>query len=591
MEVVIPVKKIPWYRRIQFQIPVVVFLTFLIPSLVFIFYDHMVSRRTALQNMQSAVEERLNRTALLMQKMMQEIEGTAKTLSEDEVFLDALSDYLSQPEDRTAQSRLLLMMGQTAWPCSFMESMYLAAYPSPIILSSDPERKRIDADAGGKDILEKGAAWQTGWSSFGREGDEKSIVYWRTLSNPPGENGSVLGCVLKTEYLQQGMAELQNQKESLNLITDYQGNVLYRSSRNASYSDDFDGMELFQNAYSEHENAGSYFSEDQSGRWLVVYYNSLEDGWKYISAIPEQQVYEQETDLRLLAVLLGAGVFSIVFGSMILHWLVIYPLGHLQSQMERMEQGQLEVMEPVRSQNEIGLVLRSYNHMIEQLKRLIDENYVQQLLRKQAELSSLQSQIDEHFLYNTLNTVYCKASEEGAAVSATMILRLSQYFRISLSKGQEKIPLNEILELIQAYLQIQQMRFGQRLVCHLDVLPDMDSYVSLKWLYQPIVENAVIHGFERKLGSHTLDICFRAVDGTLQFIVRDDGIGMSEETRRQVTAQINAFDPVQGKGYALRNMKEQIRIAYGDPYGIQIDSCPGQGTTVILTVPLERRSS
>lgn len=590
MEVVILVKKIPWYRRIQFQIPVVIFLTFLIPSLIFIFYNHMTSRRAALQNTRSAMEERLNRTALLMQNMMQEIENTAKKLSEDEAFQDALSDFLSRPEDQTAQSRLLLMMGQAAWPCSLMENMYLVTEYSPVILSSDPEVKRIHAETWSADILMPPSVWQTGWQSFKKNEEEKTIIYLRTLSDSPEKARCVLGCVLKPEYLYQGMAELQNQKDSLNMIAGYQGNVLY-CSRNASYPDSLDVTGLFQNAYSGHKNAGSYFYEDSGERWMVVYYNSLEDGWKYSSAVPEQQAYEQKTDLLLLPVLLGAGILSIFFGSMTLHRLVIHPLGQLQRQLEKMESGELEVMQPVKSQNEIGLVLQAYNHMIERLKQLIDENYVQQLLRKQAELSSLQSQIDEHFLYNTLNTIYCKASEEGAVVSSAMILRLSQYFRICLSKGQDKIPLSEILELIQAYLQIQQMRFGQRLTCHLDVLPDMENYVSLKWLYQPIVENAIIHGFERKLGNHTLEIAFREAYGALQFTVHDDGIGMTKEILERVTAQMNPFEPVRGKGYALRNIQEQIRIAYGESYGIKIDSCPEQGTTVTVTVPLERRTS
>ena len=155
--------------------------------------------------------------------------------------------------------------------------------------------------------------------------------------------------------------------------------------------------------------------------------------------------------------------------------------------MELMERGQLEPLDFTGGNNEIGLVLKAYDHMIVRLKKLIDEVYVQQLLRKQAELSSLQSKMDEHFLYNTLNTIYCKASEEKAAVSASMILKLSQYFRLSLSDGQEKIPLDEILEMIRAYLQIQQMRYGQTLKCKIETFPGMGNYISLKQLYQPII--------------------------------------------------------------------------------------------------------
>jgi len=202
-----------------------------------------------------------------------------------------------------------------------------------------------------------------------------------------------------------------------------------------------------------------------------------------------------------------------------------------------MKGGQREPLDFTGGNNEIGLVLKAYDHMIVRLKKLIDEVYVQQLLRKQAELSSLQSKMDEHFLYNTLNTIYCKASEEKAAVSASMILKLSQYFRLSLSDGQEKIPLDEILEMIRAYLQIQQMRYGQTLKCKIETFPGMGNYISLKQLYQPIIENAVIHGFEKKPGNHSLYISFCHIDGRLRFAVQDDGIGMSEDFQKTL------FDP------------------------------------------------
>ncbi len=170
----------------------------------------------------------------------------------------------------------------------------------------------------------------------------------------------------------------------------------------------------------------------------MTYYNSLEDGWKYISAIPEHRIYTGMADRKFLYILLVSGLSGVLFGSLVLYFLVSRPLGKLQKKMELMERGQLEPLDFTGGNNEIGLVLKAYDHMIVRLKKLIDEVYVQQLLRKQAELSSLQSKMDEHFLYNTLNTIYCKASEEKAAVSASMILKLSQYFRLSLSDGQEK---------------------------------------------------------------------------------------------------------------------------------------------------------
>lgn len=581
-------KKIPWYRKIQFQIPAVVFLTFLIPSVMFLFYDQTAAKRAAVLRMQTTLREQQTRTALLMQNTMEEIEDITKKLSEDEAFLQALADYFVMPEDGAARSRLLLLLGQTAWPNSQVEYLYLAAEGSETVLLSDPVKKQIRVEPDDWKLFGNEIVRETGWSPY-TDKEEKTIRCQRVITDSRSGHFCILGCVLKTEYLERNTEELRELSNGISRICDYQGKVLYQCGSGELSDSSADEWQLFAAAFDGSENSGQFFTSRHGGRWMTVYTSSLEDGWKYCTAIPKSQIYGSETGLRLLPVLLGAGLCSLLAGSLILYRLVIFPLLYLQKQLEKMERGELEAISSVQSGNEIGRVLHSYNHMIGELKRLIDENYVQQLLRKQAELSSLQSQVDEHFLYNTLNSIYCKAGEEGAPISAAMLLRLSRYFRLSLSKGQEKIALTEIEELIRTYLQIVQMRYGAGFHCQIETFPEMDRYISLKWLYQPIVENAIVHGFEKKTDSHSLEIRFEAEDGILRFIVRDDGVGMSEEQVKQVTEQMRTFEPVRGKGYALRNIAEQINIVYGESYGITIDSRPGEGTTVILAVPLERR--
>lgn len=595
-------KKIPWYKKIQIQIPLIVFLIILIPAAAFGYYDISTSRQAQLLSAKTSTADRLAETAFLMQNVMQEIEKTGKTLLEDSTFAELLSNYQSSPENPKLQSGISLAMGQSAWPCSYIENMYLIVDGAPFILSTDPEEKRQPVTSSGLALSQSylgGMRGQTTWASFSEDGaDKPSIAYWRSFNPSEEDRSCSLVCVLKAEYLENALSGLTG---SRNLISSYQGRILYCDSPETPGRDNDSGdpetAALFRKTYSEQENAGSYFASSQGARWLVTYYNSLEDGWKYSSAIPEQQIYTGIADRQFLSVLLTAGLFSVFFGSLALYYLVVSPLNRLREKMELMENGRLETLDSSGSKNEIGLVLRAYNHMIVKLKELIDEVYVQQLLRKQAELSSLQSQMDEHFLYNTLNTIYCKTVEEHAAVSSAMVLKLSQHFRLSLAEGQEKIPLSEIVELIRAYLQIQQLRYGASLRCEIKTFPGLENYISLKQLYQPIIENAVIHGFEKKLGNHRLQISFEKQDageereGRLLFTVCDDGVGMSKDILEGVIAKMDTFDRVEGDGYALRNIREQIRITYGENYGIKIESEKGRGTTVVLEVPLERRES
>ena len=151
-----------------------------------------------------------------------------------------------------------------------------------------------------------------------------------------------------------------------------------------------------------------------------------------------------------------------------------------------MEQGTLAQAPVPVQRDEISLLFHRYNQMIQRLQKLIDEIYVQQLLRKQAELSFLQSQMDEHFLYNTLNTIYSQASHEHADTSARMILTLSRYFRISLSQGSDKLPLDQLADLLRSYLQLQQMRFGRSLVFQIQRFPEMEQLWHSNISFSPL---------------------------------------------------------------------------------------------------------
>lgn len=585
-------KTIPWYKRIPIQLPLILLLIILIPTIVFGIHDRSVSRQASVQNAQNRSLEQLRETSYLLQSSMEQVESSAKELSENSTFLDLVSQYQQQPADPLLRSRLSLELGQTSWPCRSMSGMYLIVEGGTEILTSFPDQKILSGSQGtGQQLLtfyQDQNQGQATWSMFpGIAVDGQDIVYWRPLYTTNGELLGALICQMDSAYFADALSVFQAQEGVICAITSYPGRILYCTDSVEAEQENLSHSSIFSQAYLVQENTGSYFTED--GDWLVSHYNSLENGWKYLCAVPTSQIYGTSGNWNFLLTQILSGLAGLLLGSILLFHLVIRPLRRLQLKMEQMEQGQLETLDHYGTENEIGVILQAYDHMIVRLRRLINDVYVQQLLRKQAELSALQSGMDEHFLYNTLNTIYCQASQEQAPSAAAMILLLSRYFRLNLSQGQEKIPLSEILELIQTYLQIQQLRYGQSLECRLDVFPEMENYISLKHLYQPIIENAIVHGFEKKLGDHHLDISFQQVENRLRFTVTDDGEGMTPERCQEVTVELDSFTPIPGKGYALRNIQEQIRLTYGPAYGIQIDSRVGEGTRVTLEVPLERR--
>lgn len=165
---------------------------------------------------------------------------------------------------------------------------------------------------------------------------------------------------------------------------------------------------------------------------------------------------------------------------------------------------------------------------------------------------------------------------------------LSKYFRLSLSYGKEKLPLNQIAELLSMYLKLQKVRYGHDLRCQIDVFPELDQYKALKYLFQPIVENALVHGFEKNLAGHNIHIVFRKEGDELYFETSDDGNGIPEDKLTHLLEQINSRGVSDTEeNFALKNLHEQLCITYGNR-DIGIESTYGSGTKVFFTIPLEK---
>ena len=262
---------------------------------------------------------------------------------------------------------------------------------------------------------------------------------------------TVLNCVQQMEA-QTALSALELYSGSV-WISNYAGQVLLSYGSTLSTSQNIGQDSRFSQAFAQNRQYGTYSYQEDGTDYLISYYNAVESGWKYLSCVPEDIVLSGSGGARafsLLALLCGA--LGISLGSLILYRYVVRPISALMSHLSDMEQGTLAQAPVPVQRDEISLLFHRYNQMIQRLQKLIDEIYVQQLLRKQAELSFLQSQMDEHFLYNTLNTIYSQASHEHADTSARMILTLSRYFRISLSQGSDKLPLDQLADLLRSYL-------------------------------------------------------------------------------------------------------------------------------------------
>jgi len=227
--------------------------------------------------------------------------------------------------------------------------------------------------------------------------------------------------------------------------------------------------------------------------------------------------------------------------------------------------------------------------LIETYTGAVLKKYEQQLIRKQAGLSALQSQINPHFLYNTLDSIRGQALEYNIPEIADMTEALSSFFRYNVSKGSDMVPLRDEIRNIQTYFKIQQYRFENRFSLRIDNedVRVLDYYLP-KLTLQPIVENCIFHGLEKKSEHGHIVIKLTMTQTRLLITIIDDGFGISHERLIAIQEILRKGEPTQSSssGIALSNVSERIKLAFGPIYGLFISSQAGVGTEVEITLPL-----
>jgi len=225
------------------------------------------------------------------------------------------------------------------------------------------------------------------------------------------------------------------------------------------------------------------------------------------------------------------------------------------------------------------------NTMIDKINELLEQVTKEQVRLRKAEFELLQSQINPHFLYNTLDAIVwlTESGEQDKVVS--MVGSLSEFFRTSLNKGKDIVTIKEDLQHVRSYLEIQQVRYQDILQYDISVPQEMEQYRIPKITIQPLVENALYHGIKNKRGMGIIRISGMMNENGLLLQVEDDGIGMVPERLEQINDAIKRRTSA-GKGiYGLYNVNERIRLNFGEEYGVTVDSTYGEGTRVTVLLP------
>lgn len=417
-----------------------------------------------------------------------------------------------------------------------------------------------------------------------RFGYNRLLTYVNQVTDEKGEVILYLAANVRFDFLSGYYNRIEKGIPGNFLILDTDGNFIANSHEEQGA--DF-GNRISAAIQSGKESSGSLQTVFADQRWFVVYSVSGYTRWKYALAVPAKDVFGQIYNIRnffvLVVLLITALILPLCF---IVSGSVYRPLGKLIAAMREVEGGRLDIRINDRREDEYRLVFRSFNKMAGELNKLVEDLANEQVLKKQAEINMLQAQINPHFLYNTLDSIYSIAVMYKVEEISKIVAALSKFFRIALSEGKQDITLKEELDIIKNYLIIQNIRFNNKIEYRISVPEEYKDISIPKLLLQPIVENSIFHGMERKKGKGHLSISCQTEEDTLCIRISDDGVGMTEEHLRSLRDSINRDRIGDTDNFALRTLNKQLILRYGAQYGLHLDSAWGKGTTVAVSIPI-----
>ena len=314
----------------------------------------------------------------------------------------------------------------------------------------------------------------------------------------------------------------------------------------------------------------------------------------------QSYIYYQTKSMEHLTNRLNAKVHSFtVFCSLLLMLLLlsmviliimvvtdmIRPIRELSGVTEKVAEGDFTARAQVETTDELAVLAASVNSMTESLEELVTKIREDQQKMRRADLRLLQEQINPHFLYNTLDTIVWLIEGNASDKAVSMVMSLSEFFRLVLSKGREYITIQEEELHIRSYLEIQQVRYRDILEYEIRIDPALYQYKILKLTLQPLVENSLYHGIKYKRAKGDIIVTGRLCGDEVHFTVEDNGVGMEEEELHKLQGEIMKPCKDTEKGFGLANVNERIRMNFGTEYGMSIDSVKGKGTRVEIVIP------
>ena len=365
-------------------------------------------------------------------------------------------------------------------------------------------------------------------------------------------------------------------------LTDDAGELIYHPRQQLIYAGLLEENNRAAAAYTDGTHTETFNGEHRQVTVKTVGYT----GWKLVSVVPAEELLDNYGQLMLFFLFIVLfSVFLLIFVNLRLSEWITAPVKKLDRAVKELEAGQEAVDFNVGGPYEVEHLSHSIRSMVSTMRHLMADIVQQEAEKRRSELDVLQSQINPHFLYNTLDSVVWM-TENGRTQEATVMLTsLARLFRISLSRGSNIIPIADELEHARNYLTIQKMRYKNKFSASIQAQDGVESLYTIKLIVQPILENAIYHGMAACEDDGLILVTARREGGDVVIEVADNGTGMRPEVVAQLLDEDRAAPPGKGSGIGVRNVHRRIRLTFGEPYGLTIRSEPDEGTVVQIRLP------
>lgn len=364
-------------------------------------------------------------------------------------------------------------------------------------------------------------------------------------------------------------------------IVDADGNIVYHPQQQQLYNElQTENIDLVMNAGSDIVTWG-----DGINKKMYSISRSEKTGWTVVDCVRVEELLRRSNEAQSIYVLVAMGLMAVaLFFSRFVAKSITLPIQRLCDSMERVQEGDFSVSDiVVDSENEIGSLTKSFNVMTQRIHELMAQNIREQEAKRKSELKALQSQINPHFLYNTLDSIIWMAEGKKNEEVVLMTASLARLLRQSISNEDELVSIGQEIEYARGYLTIQKMRYKDKLEFWIEVEPSILNIRLIKLVLQPVIENAIYHGLKYKESRGLLLVKGFMKNGNAVLQVIDDGVGMDQETLDHIYERHKV--DYHSNGVGIYNVQKRLQLYYGNEYGIVYESKPGEGTTATITIP------